>query len=506
MTRAPARRESTSRCCPALLRPVVYLCAAFAFAFPLSTLEHRAARLRAARASARSLGAAGRGFAAAAADDRAARARGDRAGERRPRRAALERGARGLARPVGRARGRECASGSGCARALRRGRAARGRAAAARLFRALEVAFVGAAFAQLVVGHRGGAINRPFELADSIIAQGRRPDDRAAPGRRARRGGVRHACCSASAALLALARCTWRWRSCCSRWCCSARRACSGCRRPSSAQSGLGLRPDEKSGKQQQQSGRGGGQGKRGGEPPRERAARVPGQLRQQRPADPARGRAAARRLLAADRALLLPPGRVQPVQRPAPGAVDARRRRQGRRARLRRSSRPSSPTCPTSWATARGSRPPSRCSPTTTGRSRSSAPLEVEPEQQPRPGALPPRVPRRVRGARHRLRRAARARRRRSALERGAARALHRRAARPALRRARERDRRRSCPRTCATDQVAAGRDGVALAEQAGHLQPEERPRRGRGSRPRTSCSATAPATACTSRTPRCT
>jgi len=39
----------------------------------------------------------------------------------------------------------------------------------------LEVALVGTAFAQLVSGHRGGAINRPFELADSTIAQGGDP-------------------------------------------------------------------------------------------------------------------------------------------------------------------------------------------------------------------------------------------------------------------------------------------------------------------------------------------
>jgi transglutaminase-like putative cysteine protease len=44
-----------------------------------------------------------------------------------------------------------------------------------RPYRALEVAFVGAAFAQLVAAHRGGAINRPFELADSIIARGGDP-------------------------------------------------------------------------------------------------------------------------------------------------------------------------------------------------------------------------------------------------------------------------------------------------------------------------------------------
>jgi transglutaminase-like putative cysteine protease len=51
------------------------------------------------------------------------------------------------------------------------------RAAALRhkLFRVFEVGFVGLSFAQIVAGHRGGAINRPFELADSIIAQGGDP-------------------------------------------------------------------------------------------------------------------------------------------------------------------------------------------------------------------------------------------------------------------------------------------------------------------------------------------
>ncbi len=44
-----------------------------------------------------------------------------------------------------------------------------------RIFSLLEVLFVGAAFAELVVAHRFGAINRPFELADSIIAQGGDP-------------------------------------------------------------------------------------------------------------------------------------------------------------------------------------------------------------------------------------------------------------------------------------------------------------------------------------------
>lgn len=44
-----------------------------------------------------------------------------------------------------------------------------------RLFALFEVLLVGLAFAQLVVGHRFGAINRPFVLADSIIAAGGDP-------------------------------------------------------------------------------------------------------------------------------------------------------------------------------------------------------------------------------------------------------------------------------------------------------------------------------------------
>ncbi|MET0388504.1 MAG: transglutaminase domain-containing protein [Polyangiales bacterium] len=44
-----------------------------------------------------------------------------------------------------------------------------------RLFSLFEVLCVGLAFAQLVAAHRFGAINRPFELADSIIAQGGDP-------------------------------------------------------------------------------------------------------------------------------------------------------------------------------------------------------------------------------------------------------------------------------------------------------------------------------------------
>lgn len=44
-----------------------------------------------------------------------------------------------------------------------------------RMLRVLEVGFVGVAFAEVVAAHRGGAINRPFELADSIIAAGNDP-------------------------------------------------------------------------------------------------------------------------------------------------------------------------------------------------------------------------------------------------------------------------------------------------------------------------------------------
>lgn len=44
-----------------------------------------------------------------------------------------------------------------------------------RLFSLVEVLCVGLSFAQLVAAHRFGAINRPFELADSIIAQGGDP-------------------------------------------------------------------------------------------------------------------------------------------------------------------------------------------------------------------------------------------------------------------------------------------------------------------------------------------
>ncbi|MEM9073132.1 MAG: transglutaminase domain-containing protein [Myxococcota bacterium] len=44
-----------------------------------------------------------------------------------------------------------------------------------RSYGVLEVAAVGLAFAQLVVAHRHGAINRPFELADPILAAGGDP-------------------------------------------------------------------------------------------------------------------------------------------------------------------------------------------------------------------------------------------------------------------------------------------------------------------------------------------
>lgn len=42
---------------------------------------------------------------------------------------------------------------------------------------ALEVGLVGVAFAQLVVAHRQGAINRPFEIADPILASGGDPTE-----------------------------------------------------------------------------------------------------------------------------------------------------------------------------------------------------------------------------------------------------------------------------------------------------------------------------------------
>ena len=44
-----------------------------------------------------------------------------------------------------------------------------------RFLGALEVAAIGAAFAQLVIAHRNGAINRPFNIADPIISQGGDP-------------------------------------------------------------------------------------------------------------------------------------------------------------------------------------------------------------------------------------------------------------------------------------------------------------------------------------------
>jgi transglutaminase-like putative cysteine protease len=45
----------------------------------------------------------------------------------------------------------------------------------ARLFRGVEVAFIALSFAGLVISHRDGAINRPFALTDSIIAAGGDP-------------------------------------------------------------------------------------------------------------------------------------------------------------------------------------------------------------------------------------------------------------------------------------------------------------------------------------------
>ena len=131
--------------------------------------------------------------------------------------------------------------------ALRRAARCARRRCARRCFACSRSPFVGMAFAQLVVGHRGGAINRPFELADSIIAQGGDPTLALLLV-----GAVAAAACvtlllSERSAVALAAAPVARARAAAAR--CSARRACSGCRRPSSAQTGLGLRPDEKDGK-----------------------------------------------------------------------------------------------------------------------------------------------------------------------------------------------------------------------------------------------------------------
>lgn len=157
---------------PALLRPLVYLAAVFAFAFPLATLQTAAA------------GALGAGVGAVAGRVIA----GSRLrllpalGLLGVLLACVQLGQGALLSSTGFASWLGPASALGAAAALGLFASAACVAAAVRaaalrfkIFRVLEVAFVGAAFAQLVAGHRGGAINRPFELADSIIAQGGDP-------------------------------------------------------------------------------------------------------------------------------------------------------------------------------------------------------------------------------------------------------------------------------------------------------------------------------------------
>jgi transglutaminase-like putative cysteine protease len=167
-----AAREIDEPLLPALLRPLVYMGAAFAFAFPLSTL-HAAV----ATACGAGVGALlGRVLAGS-----------------RLRLWAIALGAGGLLGLAGLLRGALLSGGAlaswlGPATALIVANAFAAGAGAAciaaalrtaslrqKLFRVFEVAFVGLAFAQLVASHRGGAINRPFELADSIIAQGGDP-------------------------------------------------------------------------------------------------------------------------------------------------------------------------------------------------------------------------------------------------------------------------------------------------------------------------------------------
>jgi hypothetical protein len=156
----------------AWLRPFVYVCATLVFAFPLATLQVTLALALSAGAGA----VIGRFVAAS-----------------RVRLAPLVAGAVALLAvfgalrtfllesdaiaawlgPAGALSAINAFALGGCAATI--ASAVRVLALRQRPYRALEVAFVGVAFAQLVAGHRGGAINRPFELADSIIARGGDP-------------------------------------------------------------------------------------------------------------------------------------------------------------------------------------------------------------------------------------------------------------------------------------------------------------------------------------------
>ena len=209
------------------------------------------------------------------------------------------------------------------------------RASALRLkvFRVLEVAFIGAAFAQLVVGHRGGAINRPFELADSIIAQGGDPTLALLCV-----GAVAAAACVIlllsersplrsflhmvlAFVLLALV---------------LLGSSALGLPQPKLGASGLGLRPGEQGEKQQRREQQGGHGQQRQSSNNENEDLRFEDNYDTSGQADPARRGAVARRLLAAHRTLLLPPDGDESVQRPQAGPGDARRRGQGHRERLR--------------------------------------------------------------------------------------------------------------------------------------------------------------------------
>jgi len=165
-------REIDEPLLSACLRPIVYVCTAFAFAFPLSTLHTAMAAALGA-----GLGAViGRVLACS-----------------RLRLPAIAIGAGALLGCAGMLRGMLLGASflpswlgpagalqtanaiASCLGGLAIAAALRATALRHKLFRVLEVGFVGLAFAQLVAGHRGGAINRPFELADSIIAQGGDP-------------------------------------------------------------------------------------------------------------------------------------------------------------------------------------------------------------------------------------------------------------------------------------------------------------------------------------------
>jgi protein-glutamine gamma-glutamyltransferase len=167
-----AAREIDEPLLSAILRPIVYVSAAFVFAFPLSTPQGATAAAFGAgagallgRVLARSrlrlppIAIAAAVLFACAGLLRAGLLSGSfLAAQLGPS------GALGVANAIAASLGAISIAAALRAASLRQ-----------KVFRVLEVAFVGLAFAQLVAGHRGGAINRPFELADSIIAQGGDP-------------------------------------------------------------------------------------------------------------------------------------------------------------------------------------------------------------------------------------------------------------------------------------------------------------------------------------------